>query len=206
MHPTFFPDYLFGWAFYLTLVGFMALATFSDLRRMIIPKWISLTLLGLGLLFNVVRGAWLGSLGLPVWQLGVNGTLVGGVDGLLFALSGFALYFVLFTALWCAGVCGGGDVKLFAALSAWVGPTLAFAVLAATVLLMFLTTFAVFVWRFVTAGVWKTARKFKLREHFSYASQMALATALVALWAYRVDLHLAAPPKPSHERVQIHVP
>src|SRR5262249_6400200 len=136
MHPAFFPGPAFAWVYFLVLMSLLAVASYTDLRRLTIPKWVSLTVLALGLVVNVVRGAWLGSAGLAGWVLDGGGVGLGLLDGLLFALAGFALGFVLFFVLWLLGTVGGGDVKLFAALGAWIGPGLTVAVLAGTVLFL----------------------------------------------------------------------
>ena len=44
------------------------------------------------------------------------------LDGLLFTLAGVAVAFAIMFGMWVLGVCGGGDVKLYAAVGAWVGP------------------------------------------------------------------------------------
>jgi len=143
-HIPFPEESAFAWTFYLVLMGFLAVASYLDitrtpveeLRRKAIPKWLTLTLLGLGVLFNIVRGAWMGWDGAEVWALGENGAFVGALDGLLFALAGFATGFGLFFLMWILGVCGGGDVKLFAALGAWVGAEVSLWVLGLTLILI----------------------------------------------------------------------
>src|SRR5687767_1357088 len=132
LHP-FFPGPAFAWTFCLVLVGITLFATYTDLRRFTIPKTLTLFALALGLLFNTVRGAWMAGVeGSSGWVLGGQSGLVGALDGLLFALAGFGVGFGLFFVMWFLGTCGGGDVKLFAALGAWVGPTLAIYVLIGT--------------------------------------------------------------------------
>src|SRR5215471_13102965 len=122
--PSFFPNPVFGWIFYGLLIGFLVVSAYSDLRRFTIPKQVTLAMLGVGLLFNIVRGAWLGAVLADAgaesgaWDLPAGGGY-GALYGFLFALSGFALCFVLFYLLWLFGVAGGGDVKMFAALGAW---------------------------------------------------------------------------------------
>src|SRR4051812_1481896 len=113
MKTTYFPDPISGWAFFTTLMALLAVASWTDQRRMVVPKWLTLPTLALGLLANVLRGAWLGWHDLPAWSLSSGGPWLGALDGLLFALAGFAMGFVLFFAMWVLGVCGGGDVKLF---------------------------------------------------------------------------------------------
>src|SRR5206468_2315165 len=82
--PPFFPNPEFGWVFFAALAGLLGAAAYADTRRLVIPKKISLTILGLGVLFNVVRGAWLGAEGKPGWVFD-GGALAGAADGLLFA-------------------------------------------------------------------------------------------------------------------------
>ena len=61
MPQPFFPhSVVLAWAFYVVLVGITFVATYTDLRNLTIPKWLTLPALGLGLLFNVVLGAWVG--------------------------------------------------------------------------------------------------------------------------------------------------
>jgi Flp pilus assembly protein protease CpaA len=127
MLPSFYPDPIFGWTFYGILVGLLVVATYTDLARFKIPKKLTLTMLALGVLLSVVRGAWLGHVyqgnaeGKVVWFFATSPGL-GALEGLLFALAGFAVGFALFYPLWLIGQCGGGDVKLVAALGVWVGP------------------------------------------------------------------------------------
>src|SRR5438270_8400 len=83
----------------------------------------------------------------------VREILSGALDGLLFALAGFGLGFALFFVLWVLGACGGGDVKLFAALGAWVGPALAVGVLAGTVVVLAAAVAARAVWTLLTRGL-----------------------------------------------------
>src|SRR5262245_8503550 len=132
----YFPDPVTGWVFLTGLLGVLAVASYTDQRFMKVPKWLSLPAFGLGLVASLVRGALLGASGSSVWVLGSNGAGVGALDGLLFALAGFVVGFVLFFGMWLMGICGGGDVKLFAALGAWIGPALVVAVLAVSLLLL----------------------------------------------------------------------
>jgi Flp pilus assembly protein protease CpaA len=120
---------VFGWAFYAVLLGFLGVATYTDIGRLKIPNKLTVTMLAVGLVVSLVRGAWLGSVleqagsDQTVW-LFANTPVLGALDGLLCALAGFAASFVVFMLLWLLGVLGGGDVKLMAALGAWVGFTI----------------------------------------------------------------------------------
>jgi Flp pilus assembly protein protease CpaA len=123
MSTDFFPSLVFAVAFALTLIGWLCVASYHDLKTLIVPKKITVSLLAAGLVMNVVRGAWLGADGTPVWLFKSSPSwYLGAFDGFLFAFLGFLAGFTLFFVLWIFGVCGGGDVKLAAAVGGWVGP------------------------------------------------------------------------------------
>jgi Flp pilus assembly protein protease CpaA len=214
--PLFFPNPEFGWVFFAALTGLLGVAAYTDTRRLVIPKKISLTILGLGVLFNVVRGAWLGAEGKPGWVFD-GGAFVGAADGLLFALAGFFVGFGVFFLFWVMGTCGGGDVKLFAALAAWLGPKMCLGVLGGTLVLLAVViavravVFATSA-RPVPAGVPRPARG-KVRHPrerlpqaparprlVSYALPLAVVTVVVGLWTYRTELSLVDAPErsPAH--------
>ena len=165
---SFFPGPMFGWAFSAVLFGLLAVAAYQDLKRVIVPKWITLPTLALGILFNLVRGGWVEASGGGVWS------------GFLFALAGFGTGFGLFLLMWLLGTCGGGDVKLFAALGAWVGPLLCVFILGCTIILVVL--------QLVTLAV--AGRKVNKRR-LTYSLPAALVTVVVLLWVFRGELHLA---------------
>jgi Flp pilus assembly protein protease CpaA len=213
-HP-FFPGLLFAWAFYLVLTGLMWVAAYTDLRRMIIPKQLTLGALALGLVFNIVRGAWVGANGegSGVWLFGANGALLGALDGLLFACAGFAIGFALFLVMYLLNTCGGGDVKLFAALGAWIGPVLSVPVLAGTIVLVVLFSVARLTWGAMTRGFGRTAHVYSAREAaktrkqlgkdpkaaarkprlMTYSLPAAVSVAVILLWVFRAELHLPVP-------------
>jgi prepilin peptidase CpaA len=220
--PPFFPDPAFGWTFYLIVVGITVLAAAIDLRKTIVPKWLSLAMLALGLLFNVVRGAWMG-LGYPdgrvdkVWAFALNGPWIGGLDGFLFALSGFAAGFALFFVFWFLGTCGGGDVKLVAALGAWVGPLLVLYVTAGTLVLVVVLSVLYLLFRIGTSGFKETQKQFARKQGkrvrggvadrprqrlMTYSLPVALATAVILIWFFRFDLQLAPAPGTATNEVQ----
>src|SRR5262249_10418972 len=59
MPRPFFPDsVVLAWTFYLALVSVTVIATYTDLRYLQIPKWLTMPALALGLLFNILLGAW----------------------------------------------------------------------------------------------------------------------------------------------------
>jgi Flp pilus assembly protein protease CpaA len=192
---AFFPNLGFAWIYLGMLFTLLVIASGTDLRQYVIPKWISLAALALGVIGNIVRGAWLGGEGRPVWMLSDNGAFVGALDGLLFAGAGFLVGFALFFLMWILGVCGGGDVKLFAALGACVGAYNAILVLIVTLPLIFLfgmvqmmITIAQGNWGKIrasaTAIAGKTGVKPK-RRVLGFSLPLTIATALVVLWVFR---------------------
>ncbi|GBD35435.1 hypothetical protein HRbin36_00547 [bacterium HR36] len=135
IQESFFPTVWFGWVWLAPLLGMVFAAAYVDLRRYVIPKALAITILVTGVLANIFRGAWLGVRNQSVWLLPA-GPFLGAVDGFLFALAGFVVGFGLFFALWLLRTCGGGDVKLFAAISAWLGPLLCLWVLGLSIVLV----------------------------------------------------------------------
>lgn len=221
MTPTFFPDPLFGWAFFAVLAAFLGVAAYIDTRSYKIPKPLTLALLGAGLVANVVRGAWLSAAGGDVWLFPGGNAALGALDGLLFALAGFALGFGLFFVLWVLGACGGGDVKLFAALGAWLGISSVVLALIVTIVLVVLISGTRFVWSVITRGRTGTQRQFSASYEVkkgpnakpagvpkarlvSYSLPLAVAAVLVVLWVYRVDLRLAPPKQDNQQRAEVH--
>lgn len=79
----------------------LAVATFTDLRSRRIPNWLVLPFLVAGVAVSA-------------WVLGWHGVAQ--------SLEGFALGASIFGLLFCLGGMGMGDVKLCAAVGAWVGP------------------------------------------------------------------------------------
>jgi prepilin peptidase CpaA len=87
---------------YWPTVMVLVVATFTDVRSRRIPNWLVVPFLGLGILASGVFYGW----------HGVGQSLEGAGLGLL-------LYGILF---WMGGM-GAGDVKLCAAIGAWIGPS-----------------------------------------------------------------------------------
>ncbi len=58
--PSFYPDLAFGWTFYGVLLGFLVVAAYLDLGRLVIPKKLTLAMLGVGVVFSLTRGIWMG--------------------------------------------------------------------------------------------------------------------------------------------------
>ena len=80
----------------------MAVASFTDLRTMRVPNW---------LVFPYM----LAGMAVAIWAHGWHGAAQ--------SLGGFALGAAIFGLLFCLGGMGMGDVKLCAAVGAWVGPS-----------------------------------------------------------------------------------
>lgn len=89
----------------------VAIATFTDLRTRRIPNWLVVPFLGAGLLFWGLRDGW---------------------HGLSHSLGGVALGLTVFGALAAMGGMGMGDVKLCAAIGAWIWPQQLFVALVLT--------------------------------------------------------------------------
>jgi prepilin peptidase CpaA len=82
-------------------VAVVAVATFTDLRSRRIPNWLVLPFLIAGIAVSTWRG---------------------GLTGGLHSLAGIGLGMLLFGILAWLGGMGMGDVKLCAAIGAWIGP------------------------------------------------------------------------------------
>ena len=183
-------------------------------RSMKVPKVITLTALALGLVFNLARGLWVGNQGQAVWSFGAAGPWAGLLDGALFALAGAAAGFLLFFVMWLLGACGGGDVKLFAAIGAWVGPMLAIKVLIVTLPVIVAFVAARFAIAVVT-GDGRSARRMMSRSKtpaipvsgkgprlLAFSLPVTVATLLVVCWSFRTDLHLMPATPPAHAQAQ----
>ena len=91
----------------------LAVSTFTDLRSRRIPNWLVLPFLAIGLVVSIVPKSWHGI-------------------GIVPSLEGMGLGLLLFGALAFMGGMGMGDVKLCAAIGAWVGPRQLFVALVLT--------------------------------------------------------------------------
>jgi prepilin peptidase CpaA len=176
----FFPNPPFAWLAYLSLVSLCLLTAIVDWKRLRIPNQLTLTILGSGLVMNLVRGVWLGTEGEPGRYFGWTGLLGGFVEGLCFSLAGFFVGLAIFFVMWQLGTCGGGDVKLMAAVGAWTGPL--------WFLYILLGTYVAVV---TIMLVWWTLAFLKVvaaRRAISYAPPALLSVVLVMLWVWRHDL------------------
>ena len=87
----------------LAFAGLLIAAAASDWRSMVVPNRYSLALAGL----------------FPSYVL-ASGAAVDWIGSLIYAAIAFSVGFLLFALR----LCGGGDVKLFAAVALWAGPAL----------------------------------------------------------------------------------
>jgi Flp pilus assembly protein protease CpaA len=110
--------------------------------------------------------------------------------------------------MWLLGVCGGGDVKLFTGLGAWLGSYLLFLVLVATAILMCGCLIVAIGGRLVRGKGLVLANRGKGRANtrgpvvVRFSVVAAVATLLVVLWAFRTDLGFV-PPHPSVSDMEV---
>ena len=124
------------------------------------------------------------------------------LDGLLFTLAGVAVAFVLMFVLWILGVCGGGDVKLYAAVGAWVGPWNVFPILGVAVACVGVVVFfgmAARLLRGKSVAVPASGEKPTKSRLATFAWPLAVGTLLVLAFLVGNDnltmKHLQSPPK-----------
>jgi prepilin peptidase CpaA len=211
MPQPFFPNNVaLAWTFYVAVLGIALVATVTDLRKLVIPKWLTLPALALGIVFNIVLGIWTdGPRG--NFLIGGEGGWLGGLDGLLFALAGFAVGFALFFVMWILGTCNGGDLKLFAAIGAWLGPVVTIELLAGTIFFVIILAFVRLVYGAFFKGMKRTVKDYSLagaakpakrrtlggtaddphtrRRLMAYSLAVALTVALLGFWLVYKDFY-----------------
>jgi len=84
----------------ITLIMVLVMAVVTDLRSSRIPNWLTFSAMG----FALAEHAWLN-----------------GMHGVLFSLAGLGVGLGVFFLIYLAGGVGAGDVKLMAAIGAFVG-------------------------------------------------------------------------------------
>jgi prepilin peptidase CpaA len=207
-----FPDPTFAWVFVGILFALLCVAAQIDFRTLKVPKSVVFVILGVGVLANVLRGSWMGTQDHSVFLFGRGAWWLGFLDGFLFSLVGFLSAFVIMFVLWILRSCGGGDVKLMAALGAWLGPVLfLYTLLVSVGVLILLATGQVAL--ALSAG--KTLPVGRHRPgagankppqwRMTYSFPVAVATVLVLLWFCRLDLGLAQPKPMQEARVPTNV-
>ena len=201
MEQPFFPNLPFAIGYVLLLLGGLGYAAWTDWKTLFVPKWLSLSLLGAGVLANVVRGAWLGAIGQPAWLLSAHPAL-GGLDGFLFAIAGFLCGFLMFFLFWIFGICGGGDVKLVAAVGTWLGPRFILGGIVLSTPFLIVLVIGAMAYRITTGRMSQLAAQpadargvGRRRRVTSYSLPFALGVCVVLgllLWGYQQHLHAAA--------------
>jgi len=161
---------------FAALVGiFMGLCAVVDYRTQRIPNWLTVPAAVLGLIY---------------------GSLAPGGVGFLWSLAGFAIGMALLLAPWLLGGGGMGDVKMLAALGAWMGPLgvlvafglgavlAAFGMVGVLTLSMLSEGFSQTRKRYVAAAAVGTAATGprKVRRVLPFAVPMAISTWLVLAW------------------------
>lgn len=94
------------------LVPILLVAAYTDWRWQKIFNWLTLPALGLGLIVSVGAGS-------------LSGGAPGALQGALSSLAGFGFLALIFLVLGLVGGMKGGDLKLMAAVGAWLGWPLA---------------------------------------------------------------------------------
>lgn len=125
---------------FVGMVGlFTAAAAASDIRKHRIPNYLTVPAAVLGVCFHsFAPGGW----------------------GIATSLAGFGVGFALLLLPWLLGGGGMGDVKLLAALGAWLGPLLMLVAFGVSILIGAVMALAAITWAIATRGYIKTQGKF----------------------------------------------
>jgi len=161
---------------FAALVGcYVTLAAVIDWRTHKIPNWLTVTAAVLGLAFHSVMPGGMGPIG---------------------ALLGFVIGFCLLLLPWMLGGGGMGDVKMLAALGAWLGPVLILVAFGVGAILGMLMALCVMASSVLTSGILSTQKQFvgaggaaamrgehkKARRVLPFAVPMAAATWMILAW------------------------
>jgi prepilin peptidase CpaA len=131
-----------------------------------------------------------------------------GGQGLLFALAGFAIGFLLLLLPWILGGGGMGDVKLLAALGMWLGPLFILVAFGGSALIAAATAMVVMAINTLQHGIMSTRRRYlavgqsgnvslheeplhnaKKRRVLPFAVPVAMSTWLVLAWMLLNSTH-----------------
>jgi prepilin peptidase CpaA len=154
---------------------FISLAAILDVRTRKIPNWLTVPAAAAGLLFHSFLPHGAG----PLWSLG-----------------GLAVGFVLLLLPWLLGGGGMGDVKMLAALGAWLGPVMILAAFGMGAVLAAILAAGVLVCGTLSQGITATRGRYlqtggppgaavrpaKARRVVPFAVPMAISTFVVLAW------------------------
>jgi prepilin peptidase CpaA len=170
------------------LVGLFTLAAAAvDLRMRRVPNYLTVPAALIGLAYHAVAP---------------------GGQGLLFALAGFAIGFLLLLLPWILGGGGMGDVKLLAALGAWLGPLFILVAFGGSALIAAAAAMVVMAINTLQYGIMSTRRRYlavgqsgnvsfheeplqnaKKRRVLPFAVPVAVSTWLVLAWMLLNSMH-----------------
>jgi prepilin peptidase CpaA len=128
-----------GYDYIALVAGFITAAAFTDYRTRKIPNWLTVPTAVLGLLYHSFAPG-----GFGPWM----------------ALAGFAIGFCLLLLPWILGGGGMGDVKMLAALGAWLGPVFILVAFACGAGIAAAMAMSLMVGSVVTSGISGTQRKY----------------------------------------------
>lgn len=207
MEQPFFPNLPFAIAYVALIAVGLGYAAWRDWKTLVVPKWLSLSILGSGILMNAIRGSWMAIEGQRVLFLAPQNAALGTVDGLLFAFLGLACGFLMFFLFWIFGLCGGGDVKLVAAVGAWLGPRFVLGAVFLSTPFLVLVVVLTMAYRILGGNLVSLASRTQTgttpaararRRVTSYSLPFALGAAVILgllLWGYQAYLNGAAAPQ-----------
>lgn len=144
-----------SFAWWPTLIV-LSVATFTDLRNRRIPNWLVLPFLVVGLVVSTYQHGW---------------------HGLGQSFSGLGLGLLLYGLLFWMGGMGAGDVKLAAAIGAWIGPYQLFVALIATAMAGGIMVLLWALFRGLLKDMFKGAGD-HLKQKMPYAPAIAVGTLL----------------------------
>ncbi len=170
---------------FVALVGlYTAAAAVMDIIKHRIPNYLTVPAATLGLLYHTLYHNAQGFGFYP--------------EGILFSLGGFAVGFSLLILPWILGGGGMGDVKLLAALGAWLGIKLMLIAFAVSALIAAMMALTVLIYSAFSKGVTATKNKYmasmcstgkngrkskrKLRRVLPFAVPVALSTWTLILY------------------------
>jgi len=129
-----------GMVIFVLAVGlYVALAAATDMRMHRVPNYLTVPTALLGLAYHTLAPA-----GWGIWL----------------SLAGFGVGFALLFIPWLAGGSGMGDVKLLAALGAWLGPKCLLVAFVVSTVFAAVGALAILVYNATTRGTLSTGKRF----------------------------------------------